>query len=106
VDTDPIATHPSGVALTEHGPMAQVQALDRGAWGNSLQVTAVTEDTRSVATQVAVGGGGAAGNPSINLVTGVGVEPGTLLEFLDNAGTVNFRQKVGRVSCKTAHTRR
>ena len=101
VDTDPIATHPSGVALTEHGPMAQVQALDRGAWGNSLQVTAVTEDTPSVATQVAVGGGGAAGNPSINLVTGVGVEPGTLLEFLDNAGNVTFRQKVESVSGKT-----
>ena len=81
--------------------MAQVQALDRGAWGNSLQVTAVAEDTPSVATQVAVGGGGAAGNPSINLVTGVGVEPGTLLEFLDNAGNVTFRQKVESVSGKT-----
>jgi phage tail sheath protein FI len=101
VDTDPIATHPAGVTLSEHSPMAQVQALDRGAWANSLQVTAVAEDTPSVSTQVAVGGGGGAGNPSIDLVTGVGAEPGTLLEFLDNAGNVTFRQKVESVSGKT-----
>jgi hypothetical protein len=101
VASEPIATHPAGTALTEHAPMAQVQALDRGSWGNSLQVSAVAEDSPSVSTQVPTGGGGPAGDPSIDLTTGVGVEPGTLLEFLDNAGNVTFRQKVESVSGKT-----
>jgi Bacteriophage tail sheath protein len=99
VDTDPVATHPAGTALTEHAPMAQVQALDRGAWGNSLQVTAVAEDRPTVATTVTTGG--PAGNPSIVLRTGVGVEPGTLLEFLDAGGNVTFRQKAESVSGRT-----
>jgi Bacteriophage tail sheath protein len=99
VDTDPIATHPAGTALTEHTPMAQVQALDRGAWGNSLQVTAVAEDRPTVATTVT--NGGAPGSPSIELRTGVGVEPGTLLEFLDANGNVTFRQKAESVSGRT-----
>jgi uncharacterized protein len=101
VDTEPTATHPSGTALTEHAPMANVQAIDRGAWGNSLQVTAVAEDTPTVATTVPTGGGGPAGNPSIELTTAVGVEPGTLLEFLDAGGNVTFRQKVESVTGKT-----
>ena len=99
VDTDPIATHPSGTALTEHSPMAQLQALDRGAWGNSLQVTAIAEDRPTVSTTVTTGG--APGSPSIELRTGVGVEPGTLLEFLDASGNVTFRQKVESASGRT-----
>jgi uncharacterized protein len=99
VGAEPIATHPSGTALTEHAPMAQVQALDRGAWGNSLQVTAVAEDRPTVATTVTTGG--APGSPSIELRTGVGVEPGTLLEFLDANGNVTFTQKVESASGRT-----
>jgi phage tail sheath protein FI len=94
-DADPLQTHPSGTALSEHTPVAHLQAIDRGAWGNDLRVTALAEDRPTVSTVVTTGAN--IGDPSIVLRTGVGVEAGTLLEFM-NGANVTFRQKVESVS--------
>jgi hypothetical protein len=98
VDEAPLQTHPAGTPLSEHTPVAHMQAIDRGAWGNDLRVTAISEDRPTVSTKVTTQA--SIGDPSIVLDTGVGVETGTLLEFM-NGPNVVFRQKVDSVAGRT-----
>jgi phage tail sheath protein FI len=92
-------SHAAGVALTERRPVLRVRAIDRGAWGNCLRVTAEREDAPTLDTTTP---GAAAGSPTLELATAVGLEPGGLLELYtrnpDRTETVQFRQKVAAVS--------
>lgn len=94
------AAHLAGLAVEGRSPLLHVTAIDPGAWGNNLRVV-VDDDQPLLETSVPAAGGGAAGDPTLDLVSAVGIEPGTVLEFYDRvAGTdvVSFRQKVsGRI---------
>lgn len=85
-----LRSHPAGAALAEREPLFTVQALDRGDWGNRLEVSVRVEDTGLVANATVL-----AANPppgpgmfsSLQLTTVTGVEPGTILELLAADGT-------------------
>ena len=83
-------SHAAGEALAEREQLFLVEALDAGAWGNRLQVSARMEDTGLCANAAVL-----AANPppgpsmfsSLQLASLTGVEAGTILELLDPAGT-------------------
>jgi hypothetical protein len=95
----PVASaHLAGTAAAGRVGILGVQAIDAGAWGNSLRILAEDDDPLLDTT---VTGAGNAGDPTIDLASGVGIEPGTVLEFYNRiagADVVLFRQKVqGRI---------
>jgi phage tail sheath protein FI len=77
--------HDAGATLAEREPLLQVWALDRGGWGNRLQVAARAEETGLVAGADVV-----AANPppapgmfsSVQLASLTGVEAGSVLELV------------------------
>lgn len=87
--------HAAGAPLGERRSFLRLRAIDRGAWGNCLRATAEAEDVPTLDT---TSPGGNAGDSTLTLATGVGVEPGAVLEFyVRNPGaadTILFRQKV------------
>jgi Bacteriophage tail sheath protein len=91
--------HAAGAVLGERTPFFNLRAIDRGAWGNCLRATAEAEDAPTLDTTTP---GGNAGDATLTLATGVGVEPGAVLEFYvanpPAADTILFRQKVESVS--------
>ncbi len=90
--------HRAGIALGERRPFLTVRAIDRGAWGNALRITAEAEDAPTLDTTTP---GGNAGDATLTLATGVGLEPGAVLEFYVRAAgadTILFRQKVEAVA--------
>ncbi|MEX2500614.1 MAG: phage tail sheath C-terminal domain-containing protein [Wenzhouxiangellaceae bacterium] len=73
-------SHDAGSPVVERAPMFDVQALDRGGWGNRLLVS-VQDEAESLASRATVSGF----NPpqELNLTTLTGVEAGTVLELRD-----------------------
>ncbi|BCJ39846.1 hypothetical protein GCM10010168_27060 [Actinoplanes ianthinogenes] len=87
----------AGVTLTAVTPVLRLQALHRGGWGDNVRVTAQREPSPTVDTTTP---GGSATAPTVDLDTGVGLEPGSLLEFSDANGVL-FRQKAESVQGTT-----
>src|SRR5437660_5625374 len=88
------SSHDRGVAVAGRAPVADVEAVTAGTWGNGLRVWA--DDDDPIATTTASPAG--AGTVNLTLGSTVGIEPGSLLEFytLDTTGQRQslFRQKV------------
>lgn len=77
--------HPRGASLIERVPLLDVEALDRGGWGNRLRLSVQDEESGLLAQttfQTRVDA------QTIRLASPAGVEPGTILEFRDAAGNV------------------
>ncbi|TGD76184.1 hypothetical protein E4634_01150 [Mangrovimicrobium sediminis] len=72
-------SHEAGSALVEREAVIEVFALDRGAWGNRLQVSVEDPETSLVQAQLTAANGL---NPVISLSNYTNVEAGTVLEFL------------------------
>ena len=94
------ATHPGGTALAARAPALEVEALDRGIWGNQLRVIARAETSpllRETTPETFPG----PGNPTLSLRTTLGIHPGSILEFFTRSPlgeeTILFRQKVDTV---------
>jgi phage tail sheath protein FI len=77
--------HAAGAAVSERGVLFTLEALDRGEWGNQLRVRANDEDPSAVATTVRAF---AAPGAPVTLASSSGVEPGTMLEFVDLTTTL------------------
>ena len=92
------AAHAAGSPVLGRSPVLTIEAIDRGAWGNALSVTA-DDDTPILETRPSAAA--AAGSPTLTLNSVVGVEAGTVLEFyrLSPLGAVQpvFMQKVESV---------
>ncbi|MGZ9233912.1 MAG: phage tail sheath family protein [Anaerolineales bacterium] len=74
------SSHPVGSPVVERRPLLLVQALDAGAWGNRLRISADDEPAGLVARTILSN----VGLPTqIQLGSLAGVEAGTLLELLD-----------------------
>lgn len=77
--TDPLDfSHESGTPLVERQSLIEVYALDRGAWGNRLQVS--VEDAESSLLQAELTAANGL-NPVISLSNYTNLEAGTVLEF-------------------------
>ncbi|MBW4518176.1 MAG: phage tail sheath subtilisin-like domain-containing protein [Scytolyngbya sp. HA4215-MV1] len=70
--------HVKGATLNERKILLKVQAIDRGDWGNTLQVT--PDDDESL-LETSVVADAANGQPKVILNTTQGIEPGTILDF-------------------------
>jgi phage tail sheath protein FI len=91
--------HPTGAAVAERTALVRIQALDTGTWGNRLRVSVADEGPGLVArTPVVI----AVAPNRIRLASAAGVEPGTILELLDAAGTVLTTVKVLAIERATA----
>lgn len=91
------AAHAAGSEVLGRSPVLLVQAIDRGAWGNFLQVIA-DDDTPILETTPTTFPG--IFNPDLTLRSLVGVEAGTILEFyriVSGTFTSVFLQKVESV---------
>ena len=89
--------HRAGLEVLGRAQILLVQAIDQGAWGNCLRIT-VNDDTPILETRVPSGESASAGDPTLTLVSVVGIEPGTVLEFYqDGAPEPEFLQKVESV---------
>jgi phage tail sheath protein FI len=93
-------SHPATTSALGRSPLLTVQAIDRGAWGESLRVIIDRENSpllRETTPQPAP-----ASSPNLTLNTTVGVEAGSILEFFtrtpSGAETVVFHQKVANVT--------
>lgn len=94
------ATHPGGTAIAARSPALEVEAVDRGVWGNQLRVIARAETNpllRETTPETFPG----PGNPTLSLRTTLGIHAGSILEFFTRssigAETILFRQKVTSV---------
>ncbi|MDO9712907.1 phage tail sheath C-terminal domain-containing protein [Paracraurococcus lichenis] len=72
--------HPAGGAMIRRAPLFDVEALDRGAWGNRLLVSVEEEESGLVARTEARS---AIGTTGLELSSLAGIEPGTVLEMRD-----------------------
>jgi len=77
--TDPLDfSHESGAQLVEREALIEVYALDRGAWGNRLQVSVDDVNSSLVQAELTTANGL---NPVISLSNYTNLEAGTVLEF-------------------------
>jgi phage tail sheath protein FI len=86
-------SHTVGSTIVERQPLFTVRALDTGAWGNRVMVTAADEEQglvpRAEVTQATASPG--PGIPStMRLNTVTGIEPGTVLELRDHDGVAQI----------------
>ncbi|MEH2048234.1 phage tail sheath family protein [Nostoc sp.] len=70
--------HVKGATFNERNILLKVEAIDRGNWGNTLQVTP-DDDESLLETSVAADAGN--GQPKVTLNTTQGIEPGSILDF-------------------------
>jgi len=71
-------SHESGAPLVEREALIEVYALDRGAWGNRLQVSVDDVESSLVQAELTAANGL---NPVISLSNYTNMEAGTVLEF-------------------------
>jgi uncharacterized protein len=76
------AAHVAGLSVEGHSELIELEAIDRGAWGNDLKAYAADEDEAPLA-DTTVAEDAAALDSSIKLSSVVGIEPGSILEFYD-----------------------
>jgi len=70
-------SHPAGSTIVERKPLANVEALDAGAWGNRLRISATDDDPGLVARTTLTNFTAT----TVTLASRSGVQPGTVLEF-------------------------
>ncbi len=91
--------HPAGSLVAERRPLLDVWALDPGAWGNRLRISVEGEPAGLVARTTLNQFGPMT---SIRLGSPAGVEPGTILEFMDaNGNPIAPPQKVSSINQAT-----
>jgi phage tail sheath protein FI len=73
-------SHDAGAVVAQRDPLLEVEALDRGEWGNRLRISAEFYERGLVARSEVRG---APLVSQIQLASLTGVEPGTVLELLD-----------------------
>lgn len=93
-------SHLPGAALFGRDPLLMVQAIDCGAWGNCLRVS-IEDDEPILDTTTKKRGN--PGDPTLQLRTAVGIEPGTILDIgyvknTDGTITPGSLQKVTSVN--------
>ncbi|MEJ7598216.1 MAG: phage tail sheath C-terminal domain-containing protein [Kofleriaceae bacterium] len=86
-------SHTAGASISERQQLFTVRALDTGAWGNRVLVTAAEEEVglvprAEVTAATASPGPGIPSTVRLNTVTGV--EPGTVLELRTHDGTAQI----------------
>jgi uncharacterized protein len=72
--------HPAGIVIAERAVLLNVTALDAGAWGNRIRISAEDEESGLVARTPLAFVGGAT---QIRLASAAGVERGTILELIN-----------------------
>jgi phage tail sheath protein FI len=88
-----IGSHASGTDVARRSVTGTVQAIDRGEWGNCLQVNCADDDPL-LDTGLAEDKG--AGSPDLLLSSATGIEAGSVLEFYNAAGMVLVQKVSGR----------
>ena len=83
--------HPAGSALAERTALIRVQAIDSGSWGDRLRVSVADEDPGLVSRTGVVT---ALAPNRIRVSSAAGVEAGTVLELVDQAGSLISTVKV------------
>jgi phage tail sheath protein FI len=84
--TNALATrHSAGSVLWQRDPLIDVEALDRGGWGNRLRIS-IEDETQGLVSRTTL----IFNNPptQIRLASTAGVESGTILELIDSTGKV------------------
>jgi phage tail sheath protein FI len=84
--TNALATrHSAGSVLWQRDPLIDVEALDRGGWGNRLRIS-IEDETQGLVSRTTL----IFNNPptQIRLASTAGVESGTILELIDSTGIV------------------
>jgi uncharacterized protein len=94
--------HPAGAAIAEREVLLNVQALDAGAWGNRVRISAEDEESGLVARTPLAFVGGAT---QIRLASAAGVERGTILELINpiTNATEGDLLKVGNIDRATGN---
>jgi phage tail sheath protein FI len=77
------SAHPAGSVVVSRSQLIQIQALDRGAWGNRLVISVQDESPGLVANAAVVAS--PPGGTQIKLATTTGIQPGSYLEMLFTA---------------------
>jgi len=80
-----VRSHPVGSAVIQRQPLFDVAALDPGAWGNRLRVAIEDEDSGLVSSTRFLSVTNAT---RARLASLAGMEPGTVLEFVQADGSV------------------
>jgi uncharacterized protein len=93
-------SHRTGTLVELRQPLIGIVALDRGAWGNGLQVTVDDEDPALVQTTSS----GAGPMANVPLASMSGVEAGTLLEFIEVWTTLTAAANAGDTTITVAST--
>jgi uncharacterized protein len=86
--------HLAGDPVSARAPLLGVRALDQGAWGNRLRVAISDNDPPLARSQIR---GNPPDNLHLRLASANGVEAGTLLKRVDNAGAVLSIHKVAEL---------
>jgi phage tail sheath protein FI len=92
--------HRTGTPVQLRAALFEVDALDRGAWGNGLQVTVDAEDPPLVQTTTT----GAGPMANVPVASMSGIEAGTLLEFLEVSTTLTVSAAADATSITVAST--
>ncbi len=89
--------HAFGLDIEGRSELLQLEAIDRGAWGNSLRAYAEDESDQPL-VDTTVASAATAGDPTLRLASVISVESGSILEFYDaGSGVVLFQQKADGV---------
>jgi phage tail sheath protein FI len=83
LDREVLRNHRAGEAVLARTPLVEVEAIDRGSWGNRLEV-AVRDEPQGLVSGVQLNA--VLGPTEITLTAVTGVETGTVLEILDVNG--------------------
>jgi uncharacterized protein len=92
--------HRTGTRVQFREELFRVVALDRGAWGNGLQVTVDDEDP-PLAQTTSTGAGPMANVPVASMS---GIEAGTLLEFIEVSTALTTAARLGATTITVAST--
>jgi phage tail sheath protein FI len=90
LDSNLALPHLAGESLAARKPLLTVRALDQGEWGNRLRVAVVNSDPPLVHGKIRA----IIDATHVRLDSANGVEPGTVLLRVDNAGTTLSAHKV------------
>ena len=94
----PAQAHRAGRLVLLRAALFAIVALDRGAWGNGLRAAVEEEDPPVVQTTTP----GAGPMSNVSLASTSGVEPGTLLEFLAFATSLEAPAAAGADAIEVA----
>jgi uncharacterized protein len=78
LESSPYRDHDQGATFESRDSLLKIQAIDRGAWGNTLQIT--PDDDESL-LETSVAADAAANQAKVILNITQGIEPGSIIEF-------------------------